>query len=102
MFHYVSCLPVFNKEIALKNVHLIMIFTESFMGPLHKIQNSRIQSCIFVKSIYSYSSHAEFSSGLGDNNFLNQKNVSLKLLNVSPPQTSNSFRRPHASDALLE
>ena len=61
MFHYVSCLPVFNKEIVLKNVHPIMIFTDSFIGPLNKIQNLQIQSCIYVKPIYSYSSHAAFS-----------------------------------------
>ena len=86
MFHYVSCLPVFNKEIALKNVHILMVFTDSFIGPLHKIQNTRIQSCIYVKSICSYSSHAAFSYGLGDNSFSQVEKCVTKNTERQPPQ----------------
>ena len=86
MFHYVSYLPVFNKEIALKNVHILMVFTDSFIGPLHKIQNPRIQSCIYVKSIYSYSSHTAFSQGLGDNSFSQVEKCVTKITERQRPQ----------------
>ena len=85
MFHYVSCLPVFNKEIALKNVHILMVFTDSFIGPLHKIQNLRIQNCVYVKSIYSYSSHTAFSQGLGDNSFSQVEKCVTKITERQPP-----------------
>ena len=102
MFHYVSCLIVFNKEVALKNVHLIMVFTDSFTGPLHKISNSRIQSCINVKSIYSYSSHTAFSEGLRDNNFSQAEKCVTKITKRQPlPSTKfNSFRCPCVSTLI--
>ena len=106
MFHYVSCFPVFNKEIALKNVHILMVFTDSFIGPLHKIQNSRIQSCIYVKSIYSYSSHTAFSQGLGDNNFSQAEKCVTKITERQPPQVQipsvvHAFYYMHLRNSLL-
>ena len=74
-----------------------MVFTDSFIGPLHKILNSQIQNCIYVKSIYSYSNHAAFSQALGDNNFSQAEKSVTKITERQSPQTSNSFRRPCTS-----
>ena len=92
--------PVFNKEIALKNVNLMFVFTDSFLGPLYKIQNSRIQSCIYVRSIHGCSSHAEFSQGLGDNNFSQAEKYVTKITERHPLPSPSSFRRPWLSKGM--